>query len=202
MTSMSSRHGCHPNLFRLQSSLPRSARIGKGLDVDSNCRAALSLAIERAADNCGKPPPPDPQEEGAGGGGSGTLLGTTNLNPLPPAGKRKGNPNLPEIPADPATCPNCGNPVASDRTPYCSVACRAQAAFVRQVRSGIRDGAIFDEERQIALGEKFWCLLGGGYPRRRSLVPEKTRSKVIAREKGRCEGCGAPAVTIDHAGSG
>src|SRR5688572_24042696 len=37
------------------------------------------------------------------------------------------------------TCPNCGNPDRSDRSPYCSDACRAQAAFVRQFRTGLRD---------------------------------------------------------------
>ncbi|MFI5384919.1 MAG: hypothetical protein ACHQ50_02255 [Fimbriimonadales bacterium] len=106
------------------------------------------------------------------------------------------------IPPDPSTCPNCGGPAKSERSPYCSRICRETAAFVRQFRSSIADGSIFDEERQMNLGQKLWSLQGGGFPRRQLMVPAKTVAKVIARDGGVCTVCGAPATEIDHVGSG
>ncbi len=99
-------------------------------------------------------------------------------------------------------CPNCDTPTNSLRSPYCSDCCREEAAFVRQVRSGLAESSIFDSERQVALGQKLWRLLGGGYPLRISLIPEKTMVKTIERKGGRCETCGAPATTVDNVGSG
>jgi hypothetical protein len=104
------------------------------------------------------------------------------------------------LPSDPSTCPNCGEPNDSTKTPYCSHRCKEESAFVRQFRAALADGMAFDENRQIALGEKLWHVLGGGYPRRRALVPERVLRKVIERD-GLCI-CGAPATTIDHTGSG
>ena len=104
--------------------------------------------------------------------------------------------------ANPQTCPNCGTIATSNRTPYCSECCKQEAAFVRQVRHGLANGSIADRERQVAFGQKFWHLLGGGYPLRQSLVLERTRKKVFERTRGLCERCGAPAVAVDHISSG
>ncbi len=106
------------------------------------------------------------------------------------------------IPTDPTTCPNCGVAMGLERSPYCSDKCREEAAFVRQLRGSLQSGVAFEEERQVALGQKLWRILGGGLPLRQALVPEKTRLQVIKRYEGRCDVCGAPAVTIDHTGSG
>lgn len=76
------------------------------------------------------------------------------------------------------------------------------SAFVRQFRSAVLDNKILDVERQAALGQKLWHVLGGGYPRRDVLVPDKVRLKVIEREGNKCQQCGAKATTIDHSGSG
>jgi len=104
--------------------------------------------------------------------------------------------------ADATACPNCGSPCDDLRSPYCSAACREMAAFVRQLRAALDSGAIQDPERQVALGQKLWHLLGGGFPRRMPLIPARVIRQVIAREDGSCQGCGAPAVTVDHPGSG
>ena len=106
------------------------------------------------------------------------------------------------VPIDHLNCPNCGIAVESLRSPYCSDQCREQSAFVRQFRSAVLDGRIQDPDRQGALGQKLLFVLGGGYPRRDVLVPARVRLKVIEREGGRCEQCGAKATTIDHSGSG
>ena len=100
------------------------------------------------------------------------------------------------------TCPNCGILVKSKRSPYCSDECREVAAFVRQFRSAVREDSIAIPEKQAALGQKLWYVLGGGYPRRDVLVPDRVRLKVIEREGGKCQQCGAKATTIDHSGSG
>lgn len=105
-------------------------------------------------------------------------------------------------PHGPSACPNCGSPVLSERSPYCGSACKEEAAFVRQLRVGLMEGTIVDEDRQIALGEKLWHVLGGGYPRRQSLIFPKSLEKVIRRAQGHCESCGAVATTVDHIGSG
>ncbi|MEQ1932523.1 MAG: hypothetical protein ABL962_01400, partial [Fimbriimonadaceae bacterium] len=76
------------------------------------------------------------------------------------------------------SCPNCGEPSASTRSPYCSVRCREISAFVRQVRNGLIEGTILGEERQVALGQKLWHLAGGGYPLRISLISDKDRVKI------------------------
>ena len=99
-------------------------------------------------------------------------------------------------------CPNCGVAVESIRSPYCSDVCREVSAFVRQFRSAVLDRKIKDPEKQAALGQKLWHILGGGYPRRDVLVPARVRLKVIEREGSKCQQCGAKATTIDHSGSG
>lgn len=106
------------------------------------------------------------------------------------------------LPADPATCPNCGTPTTSERSPYCGTQCREEAGFVRQVRSGLREGSILDPERQTALGQVLWHVLGGGYPRRQALVPERSRARVLEQANSICVECGGAATTIDHRGSG
>lgn len=106
------------------------------------------------------------------------------------------------VPTQPTTCPNCGVDMGAERSPYCSDACREEAAFVRQLRGSLAQGTVLDEERQVALGQKLWRILGGGLPLRQSLVLERTLNQVIKRYEGRCDACGAPATTIDHTGSG
>ena len=106
------------------------------------------------------------------------------------------------IPVDPANCPNCDRTVGESKSPYCSGECREISAFVRQFRHAIVTNAILDPEKQAALGQKLWYVLGGGYPRRDVLVPERVRLKVIEREGRKCQQCGAKATTIDHSGSG
>lgn len=98
-------------------------------------------------------------------------------------------------------CPNCRQPVSSPRSPYCSCECREEAGFVRQMRAGLLEGTIFDEERQVALGQKLWRLLGGGLPLRLSLIPSKAWEKFLTKYPA-CEACGAPATTIDNIGGG
>lgn len=97
------------------------------------------------------------------------------------------------------SCPNCGRAATSARSPYCSDFCREESAFVRQFRSALASDAIADPERQAALGQKLWHLVGGGYPRRIALITPKAMAKVLQRG---CELCGAPAVTVDNIGSG
>lgn len=95
-------------------------------------------------------------------------------------------------------CPACGRAAESTKSPYCGSACRESSALVRQTRGGLVDGAILDPERQASLGQAFWHLQGGGYPRRQRLVGERDRAKLFARNDGRCEFCGASATTFDH----
>lgn len=99
-------------------------------------------------------------------------------------------------------CPNCGSPSPSPRSPYCREECRVVAAFVRQFRHAVATGTILEKDRQIALGQSLWNLLGGGYPYRQFLIPARTVAKVIERDGGRCQACGAPATEVDHTGSG
>lgn len=101
------------------------------------------------------------------------------------------------IAPDPNTCPNCGQPVDSQRSPYCGTQCREESAFVRQLRGAVEKNGI-DAERQASMGQVLWHLLGGGYPGRVALVPDKVRQKLFARNGGKCELCGSPATTIDH----
>ena len=99
-------------------------------------------------------------------------------------------------------CPNCGANCGSSRTPYCSERCREVAGFVRQFRSGLIEGWIFDPEKQVALGQVLWHVLGGGRPLRREIAPAKARERALKREDGRCQVCDLPATTVDHVGSG
>ena len=99
---------------------------------------------------------------------------------------------------DTSLCPSCGAPSASEKSPYCGPACREEAGFVRQVRAGLADGSIFDAERQVAMGQVLWSLLGGGYPLRQSMILERSRVLVFKRSGGKCEICGAEATSIDH----
>lgn len=109
---------------------------------------------------------------------------------------------LEALPFDPATCPNCGVTCSSLRTPYCSEPCKEEAAFVRQIRSGIHDGKLFEADRQEALGSKLWHLLGGGYPLRLNLIPANTFQKSLAKLGGTCLTCGAAATRLDHIATG
>lgn len=103
---------------------------------------------------------------------------------------------------DPAACPNCGRLASSPRSPYCGEPCREEAGFVRQVRTGLREGWLHDEDKQVALGQVLWHLLGGGRPFRQSIIPESSRKRALARSGGLCAQCGAPATAFDHEGSG
>jgi hypothetical protein len=103
---------------------------------------------------------------------------------------------------DPSTCPNCGQPGLSLKTPYDCELCKNQAAFIRQFRKSVNDGLILDPERQMGMGQALWSLQGGGFPRRQTMVPAKVLAKVIERDGGVCQICGAPATEIDHTGSG
>jgi hypothetical protein len=100
--------------------------------------------------------------------------------------------------ACPPICPNCVQNPIRPRSPYCSETCKEQAALVRQVRAHLLVEAIDDPARQVALGQVAWHVLGGGYPLRTSKVEPKPLAKVLARNEGRCEVCGAPATTVDH----
>ena len=102
------------------------------------------------------------------------------------------------VPSDVTTCPNCGLPNESIRSPYCSEHCREVSAFIRQLRNGIENDLSGDSERQAAMGQMLWYLLGGGLPRRVAMVPEKAIQKVLERENRKCEDCGGIATTIDH----
>lgn len=114
-----------------------------------------------------------------------------------------GTSDMPPIDADPNLCPNCGGSATSLRTPYCSECCREQSAFVRQVRHGLAVGTLLDPEKQVALGQKLWRLMGGGLPLRISLIPEKVYAKTLRRNDGVCEVCGIrPSVRIDNVGAG
>lgn len=113
-----------------------------------------------------------------------------------------GVPDHSPIKPDPSTCPNCGEPCASPKSPYCSNYCREASALVRQFRSSVGNGALLGEERQIAMGEKLWKLLGGLYPRRQAMAPPRSLKTVFQRQEGKCEVCGAPATTVDNVGSG
>lgn len=119
---------------------------------------------------------------------------------------RAADPALPALPAlhrDPHSCPNCGVPASSEKSPYCGTACREEAAFVRQVRTLLRSELLHpDAERQASMGQVLWRVLGGGYPRRQALLPAKGVERLFAREAGKCQSCGQPATTFDHIGSG
>lgn len=99
----------------------------------------------------------------------------------------------------PDRCPNCGQPCPSRSSPYCGEECRERSAFVRQFRRHLSDRSCFDVERQTALGQVLWSLLGGGYPRRIALIPARTREQVLRRDGGMCQICGAPATSVEHA---
>lgn len=101
-----------------------------------------------------------------------------------------------------STCPNCGVPFVDGRTPYCSERCKEIAAFVRQFRAAVAEGSIFNPEKQAMMGQKLWAVTVGGYPMRQTLVPPKVVAKVIERDGGKCQICGAPATELDHTGSG
>lgn len=103
---------------------------------------------------------------------------------------------------DPLACPNCGEAFLGTRTPYCSEACKEMSAFVRQTRNALTTGMVHDPERQVALGQKLWHLLGGGYPLRLTIMPPSAARQVAKRTGGKCELCGNPASTYDHLGSG
>lgn len=111
-------------------------------------------------------------------------------------------PTLEPQPKNFGSCPNCGKPESSPRTPYCSEECRLTAAFVRQFRAATANGSIFERDKQIRLGQALWSLQGGGYPLRQMLIPEKTLAQVLTRSGGVCYVCGGPASEVDHVGSG
>lgn len=104
-------------------------------------------------------------------------------------------------PCSPSWCPNCSVIVESIKSPYCREACREIAGFVRQMRSGVVVGSLLDPERQVALGQILWRILGGGLPLRNSLIDAKAMAQLMAKHGGQCAACGAPATTVDHLGS-
>ena len=68
-------------------------------------------------------------------------------------------------PECPETCPSCGQPSNGTRSPYCGVACREEAGFVRQVRSGLVDGWLEDEEKQVVvISDRMWRERFGADP--------------------------------------
>jgi hypothetical protein len=106
------------------------------------------------------------------------------------------------VTADPSACPNCGRHASFARSPYCGEACREAAGFVRQFRSGLEQGWIFDDQKQVALGQNLWHILGGGRPLRREIAPARAREAALKRQGGVCQECGGLATTVDHVGSG
>lgn len=106
------------------------------------------------------------------------------------------------VTTNPLHCPNCDQPVPKNSSPYCSDSCKAQAAFIRQLRASLATGTILNPEKQTAFGERLWWLLGGGLPMRDSRIPESAKRQVIKRCNGLCEICGAPMVAIQNFGSG
>lgn len=104
--------------------------------------------------------------------------------------------------ADFHKCPHCGAPADSLSSPYCSAACRDQAAFVRQFRAAIASGLILTAEKQTVFGERLWWLLGGGLPMRESRIPESAKRQVVRRSEGKCEFCGSVMSGIENFGSG
>jgi hypothetical protein len=106
------------------------------------------------------------------------------------------------VPVRPELCPNCSAPCDSRTSPYCGDRCREESAFVRQMRRSLADGALADGERQLAMGQKLWHLLGGGYPHRQTLAPPSALKQLTKRTGGLCEACSNPASTFDHLGSG
>ncbi|RYG48418.1 hypothetical protein EON79_04515 [bacterium] len=99
-------------------------------------------------------------------------------------------------------CPNCDLPVESLASPYCSETCKAQAAFVRQLRGALATGSILSPEKQTAFGERLWWLLGGGLPMREARIPESAKRQVIKRSGGACEFCREPMTAVENFGSG
>lgn len=99
-------------------------------------------------------------------------------------------------------CPNCDLPTESRSSPYCSESCKAQAAFVRQLRGALATGSILGPEKQTAFGERLWWLLGGGLPMREARIPESAKRQVTKRSEGACESCGAPMTAVENVGSG
>ena len=106
------------------------------------------------------------------------------------------------VPVIPANCPNCDTPTSSTKTPYCGTSCRNLSAFIRQFRGALEDGQIFDEERQVGLGQVFWYLVGGGRPLRQHIIPDRTVKDLFKKASGLCAICGAPGTQIDHIASG
>lgn len=102
----------------------------------------------------------------------------------------------------PELCPNCVENPGQSRSPYCGAQCKNESAFVRQFRAAAQSGDLADPDRQIALGQKLWHLIGGGYPLRVSLVSRLDMERFLAKSGGLCASCGNPAVTFDHLGSG
>lgn len=99
-------------------------------------------------------------------------------------------------------CPNCVDRLGQRRSPYCGAGCKEESAFVRQFRASLLSSEIENPDRQIALGQKLWHLIGGGYPLRVSLVSQSDMNRFIAKSGGLCADCGNPATTFDHLGSG
>ncbi len=97
----------------------------------------------------------------------------------------------------PDRCPNCGDACDSLRSPYCGEHCREEAAFVRQYRAARANDHI-DTDKLTSLAQVLWHLLGGGYPIRQAMVPDRAIQQVLAKANGGCEACGSPADRVDH----
>ncbi|MBA3726185.1 MAG: hypothetical protein H0W86_06955 [Armatimonadetes bacterium] len=115
---------------------------------------------------------------------------------------RDGGRDVAPLENSPGTCPNCGTPTDSKRTPYCSERCKCVSAFVRRFRRSLAQGSLLEPEGQVALGQTFWHLMEGGRPLRVSIAPASAIKQVFKRTDGKCETCGAPATTVDNVGSG
>ena len=58
-----------------------------------------------------------------------------------------------------------------------------------------------ERDRQVALGQILWKLIGGGYPLRNSLIPPRSLARALAATDFKCSSCGGVATTVDHIGS-
>lgn len=101
-----------------------------------------------------------------------------------------------------ANCPNCGKPDSNERSPYCSAQCREEASFVRHFRSALHADLATNHEKQAMFGQLFWTLIGGGYPLRQSIIPERNKLMVLKKSGGRCELCSQPATKVEHIRTG
>jgi endogenous inhibitor of DNA gyrase (YacG/DUF329 family) len=107
-----------------------------------------------------------------------------------------------QVPEDPKTCPNCSVVTEGTKSPYCSERCKEIASFVRQFRGNLATGQAFDAEKQTAIGQNYWHLVGGGRPLRQTLVLPRSFELVMELAEYKCQECGADATNVDHLRTG